>query len=404
MIIRYKPNFDKNEIKQLFSKKENIINEFEENFAKTVGSKYALTFPSARVGLFCLLKSLKLANNEIITPGYNCIVVPSAIISSKNTPVFVDISLNDFNIELGEISNVLSDNTKAIIPTHMYGSPVDILKIRDIVGDDVFIIEDAAQSILSKNVGKYGDAAFYSFNFEKQIFTFGGGVVTTNNDDVFEKLRNFKDKHFKNKNYLNDVKTFLLLSKTNIIFSDLFYEFFYKTWEKIGLKLWNKNNWGLSKKDLPVEQIYIKNDLNNHYSNFQAAAGISQLKKIKTDIEKRREIGKIYNEKLKGLKNITLPYFNPYSSFCHYTLRVKNRDHFEKFMKKRNIQINKVFEYAISDLPIFMPFIKKNQNMKNSLIASKENINLPIYPQLLNKKNKLRHIIKSILEYDDYFL
>jgi len=401
MIPRFKPNFNLEEIKYLLQDKDNIIDNYERIFAKTVNSKYAVAFPSGRSGLFSILKSLNISKSEIILPGYSCIVVPPAILATGNIPSFVDISLYNYNIKIDEISEVITEKTNAIIPTYMYGNPLDIKKIRDIVGKDIFIIEDAAQAILTKDVGKYGDAVFYSFNFEKQIFTFGGGMVTTNNEEMFEKLIDFRNKNFKKASNSTGVKNTFLLLNTPFIFSDSLFRVILSLYESHGFRIWDKKGWSLSSIDLPVIDIYLSSDLLEMYSNIQAAVGLCQINKIKNSIENRIKISKFYYEKLKEVKNFVLSPIVSGSSYSHYTLRVKNRGKFERYMRSQGIQINKVFDYSLPHLPVYGKHVKNVEKFPNSYIAGKDNVNLPTYPQLLSNKHHLDKIVNSIIGYDE---
>jgi len=399
MIPRFKPYFNWDEIITILNKEEDAVTKFEKEFSNVMSSKHAVSFPSGRIGLFSLLETFGIKNKKIITPSYTCIVVPSAIIASKNYPCFVDISLSDYNIEVDEISSITKD-VKCIIPTHMYGNPADVKKLRDLVNDDTIIIEDAAQALLTKDVGKYGDAVFYSFNIEKQLFTFGGGMVTTNNEEIYEKLKNFRDKTYSKTTFFSELQKTFLLFNTPFIFSDSLFRWILALWNINGSSYWKRMGWSLKNLDLPVEKIYSISDYVGLYSRIQASVGLSQLKKLKTSIEKRIEIAKYYNKNLENFDCITPSAIINGSSFSHYTIRVNNRDDFESFMKKKGVQINKVFDYSTAHLPVFKKYTNKDQQLKNSLTAGSNNVNLPSYPQLLDKRHKLDHIIQSIKEYD----
>ena len=398
MIPRFKPNYDFQEIISIINNKGDAIETFEEKFADLVKSRHAVTFSSARCGLYALLETLKI-KEDIITPGFNCIVVPTSIVAADCKPSFTDISLDDYNIKPDDIPSIFSNKTKAVIPTHMYGYSSDTKKIREIVGAEVLIIEDAAQAILTKDVGKYGDAVFYSFNFEKQLFTFGGGIITTNSQEIYEKLLDYKNKLLlENRSEKKLGKTISLLF-TKLVFSDLLVDFFIKSWDANALRAWKVNKWDFNDENLPLKEIYLSSDIKINYLKVQAAVGLSQLKKTKDDIKKRFEIAKIYDKKLKDIEKIVLPPLTNDCSYAHYTIRVENRLKFEKFMKENGIQINKVFEYSIPHIPYFSRFIKSADNFKNSYIAGNKTINLPIYPQLLDNPGKISKIIGKVKEY-----
>lgn len=403
MIPRFKPYFNMDEIKSLLNQKDHVVGEFEKKFASIVGSKYTVSFPSGRSGLFTLLKSLDISNSEIIVPAYTCIVVPPAILASKNIPRFIDISLDDYNMKIDNISSVISKKTGAVIPTYMYGYPLNVKKLRDIVGEDIYIIEDAAQAILTKDVGKFGDAVFYSFNIEKQIFTFGGGMITTDSEEIYEKLIHFRKSNFRKILNRTQLKKAFLLLNTPLIFSDALFRLMCALYDIYGSLKWKMKNWDLGRSNLPVENIYLSSDFLELYSKVQAAVGIAQLNKIKRNIERRIKISEFYDKKMKDTKSITLAPIKNGASYSHYTLRTKNRRKFEQFMKNKGIQINKVFDYSIPHLSAFRKYVKKGEKFPNSLVAGKNNVNLPTYPQLLDKKYKLDHIIMAVEEYDKRF-
>lgn len=403
MIPRFKPYFDFEEIKSLLSQRDDVVSEFEEKFASTVDSKYAISFPSGRSGLFSLLKSLNISNSEIIIPAYTCIVVPPAILASKNIPRFTDVSLDDYNMKINDVYLVISKKTGVVIPTYMYGYPLNVKNLRDIVDEDIYIIEDAAQAILTKDVGKFGDAVFYSFNIEKQIFTFGGGMVTTDNEEIYKKLIRFRKNNFRKTLGRTHVKKAFLLLNMPFIFNDTVFRLVCALYEIHGSLKWSIKNWDLSKSSLPVEDIYLSSDFLEMYSKVQAVVGIAQLNKIKRNIESRIQIAKFYNKKLRDIKNFVLPPIKNGASYSHYTLRTKNRRKFEQFMKNKGIQINKVFDYSVPHLPAYRQYVKNGEKFLNSIIAGENNVNLPTYPQLLDEKHKLNYITTTIEEYDKRF-
>jgi perosamine synthetase len=399
MIPRFKPNYNHEEMISIIENKDDAVKSFEEKFATTVNHKFAVSFPSGRSGLFSVFKALDIRGGEVVIPSYSCIVVPSATIAAGCNPRFVDISLSDYNMIIDKTASVFNEKTIAIIPTHMYGFPVNVQRLRDIVGENILIIEDAAQALLTKNVGKFGDATFYSFNYEKQLFTFGGGVVTTNNDEIYEKLVRIKNEFFSKNKFNHRFRKTSSLFFTRLIFSDLFFYLFSNLWEKRATSYWEKNCWDIQNIDLPVDKIYLSQYSNDTFSDIQAAVGLIQLDKIKMDIKNRYEIAKFYDSKLKDVQNLYLPPLSRDCSYAHYTFQTKNREHFESFMKKRKIQINKVFEYSIPHIPRFRQYVNKGESFPNSMVAGNRNVNLPIYPQLIKRPYKLEKIAEAVKSY-----
>lgn len=387
MIPKYKPYFNLDEIKNLCNSKENIIKKFEEEFAKVVGCKYAISFPHGRTALFSILKTSKITNNEIIIPSYTCMAVPSTVVNSNNTPVFTEISLEDYNISIEKLEQNITDKTKAVVCIHMYGYPLDIKRIKDSLKEDILIIEDAALGLLTQNVGKYGDVTFYSLGFCKQLLAFGGGVVTTNNAEMYEKLKQFVENNFIKNKTKEDLKKIFCLYSSYISFSRAFCKA-YSLWHNNYLDDFYKNHFDSYEKHIPDD--FLKN-----FSNLQAKIGLAQIKKAKEIVRKRQLIAQYYNKRLDHLRSkIILPPIIEGASYAEYTIRVNDREIFEKRMMQRGIQINKIFQYSVPNLPCFKKYLRKL--FVNSLHASQSVVNLPSFPTLLDNPELLEYISEAV--------
>jgi perosamine synthetase len=387
MIQNYKPYLNLDEIKNLCNLKQNFVEEFEEEFARLVGSKYALSFPHARTALFSILKSLNIKDSEIIMPSYTCMAVPSTVINSKNIPVFTEISLEDYNISIDKLEKNITDKTKAIICVHMYGYPLDIKRIKDSLKEDILVVEDAALSVLTKDVGKHGDVTFYSLGIFKQLLSFGGGVVTTNNIEIYEKLKDYIEKKFIKNKTKDDLKKIFCLYLSYISFSRPFYKT-YSLWNNHYLCDFYKNYFDSYEKHIP-------DDFLKKFSNIQAKIGLSQIKKAKEIIRKRQLIAQYYNKRLDHLRSkIILPPIIDGASYAEYTIRVNDRNNFEKNMLKKGVQINKIFRYSVPNLTCFKDYSRKK--FVNSLHASQSVVNLPSFPNLLDKPERLEYISEAV--------
>jgi dTDP-4-amino-4,6-dideoxygalactose transaminase/nucleoside-diphosphate-sugar epimerase len=171
------------------------VSEFEKEFASYIGCKYGIGVGNATDGLILTMKALDIGEgDEVITTPFTAIPTVSAIIATGATPVFVDIDPDTYLINIELISNAITKKTKAIIPVHLFGNVVDILKLKDILSESIPIIEDASQSHGSKingiQTGSMGDMGVFSFYPTKNLGAIGdGGMVVTNNEDYNEKLR-----------------------------------------------------------------------------------------------------------------------------------------------------------------------------------------------------------------------
>ena len=122
-------------------------------FANFLRPKYAISFPYGRSALWAFFKAMDIQNAEIILPAYTCSVVAHAIVLSNNIPRFVDIRLDDYNMDLGQVKEAITSRTRAIIATHLFGYPLDVEKLKTIVkeaeaihGHKIWIIQDCAHS------------------------------------------------------------------------------------------------------------------------------------------------------------------------------------------------------------------------------------------------------------------
>ncbi len=168
---------------------------FEREFKGHLGRKHAIAVCSGRQGLELLLDAYGVGGgDEVIFPAYTLKDLIILAMAKGIKPVLVDISENTYNINVELIEEKITPKTKAIIATHIFGSPCDIARITEIAErHNLIVIEDCAHSLGSqikgKQTGGFGDAAFFSLELTKSINTFGGGIVVTDNDRIAEHIR-----------------------------------------------------------------------------------------------------------------------------------------------------------------------------------------------------------------------
>lgn len=172
------------------------VHEFEKEAAKYLGVKHALTCASGTDALHLgLLAAGIKAGDEVITTSFTFIATAEAICYIGAIPVFVDVDPKTFNIDVNQIENAITDKTKAILPVHIFGQPANMMAIQSIAKKhNLHVIEDCAQSfgadINGKMTGGIGNVGCHSFFPSKNLGCYGdGGMVTTNNDDIAEKVR-----------------------------------------------------------------------------------------------------------------------------------------------------------------------------------------------------------------------
>ena len=157
---------------------------FEEEFARYVGTKYAIACNSGTAALHMVLKSLGIGpGDRIIVPDMSFFATASAVLMTGAVVDFADVDSN-CNISAGSIRDLIKPNTKAIIPVHLYGMPCDMIDIMKVAEEyNLFVIEDCAQAhgaeYRGKKVGSFGIANCFSFFATKNMTTIEGGIITT---------------------------------------------------------------------------------------------------------------------------------------------------------------------------------------------------------------------------------
>ncbi len=329
------------------------IEDFERALAKYVGVKYALVFSSGTSALHALMLAYGFGpGDEIIVPSFTFIATANSPLFVGAKPVFVEIEDKTFGLDPQKIEEKITKKTKAIMVVHYGGMACQIEAIKEIAKKyNLVLIEDAAESLGSKignkKVGTFGDSAMFSFCGPKIITTGEGGAITTNNKNLFEKLKLIRS-HGR--------------QETANYFASVAY------------------------------MDYVALGYNFRMSSMTAALGSSQLKKIEKVIAMRRKNAGYLDEKLSELKEITTliaprGYFHIYQM---YTITLKEgksiRDGLKKHLNSKGIMAKVFFD------PIHLAtFYKENYHYKKGDLPLTEAISdsvlsLPMYPSLTKKE------------------
>jgi dTDP-4-amino-4,6-dideoxygalactose transaminase len=173
---------------------------FEREFADWAGTKHAIGLANGTLALDIALKALNIGpGDEVVVTPRSFIASVSTVVNAGATPVFADVDYDSGNLSVATVEAVLSDKTKAIIPVHLAGWPCDMASIMALASHHgLVVIEDCAQAhgamIAGESVGGFGDIGAWSFCQDKIMSTGGeGGMVTTNNEQVWTSMWSFKD-------------------------------------------------------------------------------------------------------------------------------------------------------------------------------------------------------------------
>lgn len=281
------------------------VAEFEKMLCGYMGAKHCATVNSGTSALDIAVGALELpAGSEIITTPFTFVASSNCILYNNCKPVFADINAKTYNIDPAQIEKKITKKTKAIIYVDYAGQPCEIDEIREIAKkNDLRLIEDACHALgaeyKGKKIGSFADMTVFSFHPVKHITTGEGGAVTTEDEELFDKLKLLR-------------------------------------------------NHGIDKT--PSERtsyLYDMKVLGRNYriTDLQCALGISQLKKIEKFIKRREEIARIYGEEFGKVAGITAPYVKPdvRHAWHLYTILLDkrvNRDRFFDSMRAKGIGVN----------------------------------------------------------------
>ena len=335
------------------------VTEFEDKVKEYCGAKYACAVNSGTAALHLAVDALDLKNtDEVIVTCLSFVASSNAIVYCGVKPVFCDIDEDTMNIDPVKIEALISKNTKAIIAVDFAGQPCDYHKIMPIIKKyNLALIEDAAHSLGAQvnscpskpKVGSYADITTFSFHPVKNITTCEGGMVVTNNEKYYKRM-----------------KAFL----THGITRD------YKDRENSASHYYEMVSLGY----------------NYRIPDILCALGISQLKKLDYFINRRQEIAKMYDNKLELLNKYLIPLKQQFESAYHiYVIKLNldnlttDRDTIFKSLKAEGIGVN------VHYMPIHLhPFYKNNYNTFEGMMpiaekVYKQIITLPIFPLMTNE-------------------
>jgi dTDP-4-amino-4,6-dideoxygalactose transaminase len=322
---------------------------FEIEFAKFVGTKYAVAVNSCTSALELALWSNNINEGEIIIPSFTWVSTANVVKLCGCDPVFIDVDLKTRNIKAEEVEKAITNKTKALIAVHFAGLPCDIISLKKVCKKyKILFIEDSAECIgglQKKHVAGSIGVGCFSFYPTKNLTTGEGGMVTSNSLKMIKKIKALSAHGIKSSAFERKKK-------------------------KIS---WYRN------------ATYVGR--NFRMPDPLAALGISQLKKINIMNKKRNIIAKIYEKFFLGIKEIILQKTNNnyYHSYQMYSICIKGIDKkkFINFLNKKGIQASSHFDPPVHKQTAYKKY--SNLRLKNTEILSKNSISLPMYSNMSEK-------------------
>ena len=335
--------------------------EFENRIKEYLNAKYCITFNSGGSALFALMLAHKFKpGSEIIVPSFTFIGTAYAPLYVKAMPVFADVENETFGLDPDDVERKITSKTAGIMPIHYGGMPCKIRELKEIAQDyNLLLIEDAAESFgakfSGKCVGTFGDSAIFSFCHNK-IFTTGeGGCVITDDDRTYERLK-------------------LVQSYGRVLEGDYF----------------------LNPKNLD----YVEIGHNFRLSTISAALGISQLKKVDTVIQMRRNNAEYLNESFREIDKIVIPEpptSNYYSVYQMYTIRVlegkQTRDSLMNFLSENGIS-SRIYFDPVHRYSVFKNIVQGNTSLPKTDELASQVLTLPLYPHM--SKSELDYVVNNV--------
>jgi len=315
--------------------------------------------------------------------------VIQAIVSSGAKPVFVDIDPNDFNAAVGSLQTALSNATRAVIATHMFGYPTDVAAVRSVIGGHpITLIEDCAQYLPlppSSAPKARGDLRLFSFGPTKPLSTVSGGMIVTGSSDLWERIKRYRDHNMDAWSPTSWAKHWARFLVTYV----LFHERTYGLWYKHRTRLLASGQAGSG--SAPVA---VPDDYQGAYAGFQARIGLIQLHKAERILARRRRIAATYDQHLRDLTAIRTPPIVEGATYTHYTVRVPpdDRADFRQHLAQAGVATDQAYDYALPCLDAYRPFA--DSTFPHSAQASREVVNLPCYPDLTEPQ--IDRVIESI--------
>jgi len=346
-----RPSLDENEInavKQVFESKflteGQVTKKFEASISQYVKSKFAIATTSATTALHSVFQCINIKGKNVLVSDFTFPATIDAVILAGGIPVLIDVDKETMNVTIDIVENINFKDIEVIEPVSIFGNSLEreFYKLKK----TMFIVEDAATSLGTKLgtnfVGTLANASCFSFHPRKIITTGEGGMITTNDKILNDKIRSFKA-------------------------------------------------FGKKGKD------FVSIGTNYKISDIQSAVGLTQLKKIEKIIKNRQRMAKIYSELIEKMEHINIQKVtknsrHTYQTFTCVITKPKLRDKIILELSKKNIE-TQIGTYALHCLPAFKKHLKRG-SLKNSEFLYKNSLSIPLHEEITTTDQE--YICKSI--------
>ncbi|NOX54770.1 MAG: DegT/DnrJ/EryC1/StrS family aminotransferase [Planctomycetes bacterium] len=313
------------------------LDEFERTFASYCGAQHCIGVASGTDALHLMLRGLGIGpGDEVIVPAFTFVATALGVSLAGATPVLVDVRREDALIDPEKIPAAITDRTKAILPVHLYGRCADMDRIHQIAADaGLLVLEDAAQAhgakYKGKRAGSLGHAAAFSFYPGKNLGAYGdGGAITTDNDELAERIRLLR-------------------------------------------------NWG-SRKKYYHEEV----GLNSRLDTLQAAVLSTKLNYLDEWNKRRRQHAMMYDQLLADKHEFVRPRESTGTEPVYhlYVVRCAKRDEVVRSLQETGIQAGIHYPFPLHRLGAYQHLIRPGAHFPEADSWAAECLSLPMYPEL----------------------
>ncbi|MBI9015946.1 MAG: DegT/DnrJ/EryC1/StrS family aminotransferase [Phycisphaerae bacterium] len=359
------------------------MNKFETQFTDYFSAQQAFAFWKARVGLYALLRAMNIGpDDEVVLPGYTCVMDVNPIKYVGAKPVYVDIEPVMFNMNVDLLEQAITTNTKLILAQHTYGYPCEMNAIFEIANKyNIPVVEDCCLALGSqyknKLCGTFGKAAYFSFQWNKPFTTGLGGMVSINDKDLIEPMQDIYQQAA-----TPGLKAQSMLKAQRMVYRTVIYP-------RTTAMITNLFRW-MTKKGLVVGSSScaefmpeMAEDFLTKMGSMQVAAGTSQMNKINKNIAHRQQMAKLY-DKLLSEADFDIPTIPDYMDpvLVRYPLRVSDKEKALAGAPAAGVEIGSWFECPLHPIetPMHLYDYTKGQ-CPEAEKACRETINLPLHPR-----------------------
>ena len=324
---------------------------FEEEFAEYCGVSHSVGVASGTDALQLALLACGVGeNDEVLTTAHTAVATVSAIEATGAHPVLVDIDLNRYALNPNLLAQSITPRTRAIIPVHLYGCPVDMNPVIQFAREkNLFVVEDCSQAhgalYVGRKVGSLGDIAAFSFYPTKNLGAFGdGGAVVTDNVELAERVRLLRQYGWK-EHYISSVK-----------------------------------------------------GINSRLDELQAGILRAKLRHLDEWNLRRRDLANLYYELLVDTE-LVLPALpeNARHVFHQFVVRHPRRDALKEYLKRRGIHTLVHYPVPIHLQPAYENLGYSFGSLPNTELTSREVLSLPLYPELTDEK--IRRVCRNVIDF-----